>query len=299
MPPISWPEVIWHMLPRYRDAFHLLMAGDLPLGLKLSSGTENVLTPAMRFLNYPFHTKAAEIPVRDIYVLSGWLYVSKGAWIAEEVRTSTGNVAASRFERRSSPDVQQRFNDPGASNQRFWLLTRCSDDCLLILRTPEGNTTQRTLAELRNAPIDLNLGKGRVRIDSVDFQKDPEYAPSPFDRLCGQIRNAVMIYYKWILWPTLMTGLMAFLISALVFWRRSVWNLCFVMALVCWGLAFERTTLLLLIDSTSFPALNSVYLGPAYYILVCGAVLSIAAWLQLYRSSDKSMQDATAVNPMG
>ena len=52
------------------------------------------------------------------------------------------------------------------------------------------------------------------------------------------------------------------------------------MALVCWGLVFSRTALLLLIDVTSFPALNGGYLAPAYYLLVAAAVLSITAWAQ-------------------
>ena len=121
-------------------------------------------------------------------------------------------------------------------------------NCPFSTRTPEGEAIQSTLAELRKTPIDLYLGKGRFHIESTDYQPNPETTPSRFDRLCGHIRNAVMISYNWVFRPILAIGLTAFLVSAFVFWKRAIWNVCFVMALVCWGLAYERTTLLLLID---------------------------------------------------
>jgi hypothetical protein len=299
MPPINWTEVVRRMLPRYIDAFQLLILRDPPRFIYMSAGTEDILAPAVRFLNYPLYTRPAEIPVRDIYTLSGWYYKPKGAWITAEVRTPKGAVMDAHFDRRGSPDIQQGSKDPDASDQRFSLFTRCNDDCVLQLRTPEGETLQKTLAELRKAPIDFDFGKGHFHIDSSDFQPDPEYTPSPFDRLCDNIRNAVMIAYNWVFLPILTIGLIAFLVSTLVFWKRTIWNVCFVMALVCWGLAFERTTLLLLIDSSSFPALFANYLAPAYFMLVSGAVLSIAALLQLSRAGQRALQDAIAERPIG
>ena len=198
----------------------------------------------------------------------------------------------SRFQRQASPDIQKTFKDPNASNQRFLLSTRCSDDCVLRFRTSEDEAIDKTLEELREAPIGFDLGGGRVFIDTAGFQPDPEYTPSPFDGLCVQIRNATMISYSWLFLPILVFGSIIFLYSALVFWKRAIWNVCFMMALVCWGLAYARTTLLLLIDLTSFPAFNAFYLAPAYFMLVSGAVLSIAAWIQLSQSSRRAPQDA-------
>jgi hypothetical protein len=290
MPPTNWPDVIQRMLPRYIDAFQLLILRDPPIFLGISVGTEDIMVPAVRFLNYPPYTRPAEIPARDIYTLSGWYYKPNGAWITAEVRTPTGTTVNSRLIRRGSPDIQQGFKDSGASDQRFLFVTRCNDDCLLQLRTPEGDAIQKKLAELQKAPVDFDFGNGHFHIDSSDFQLDPEYTLSPFDRLCGSIRDAIMISYNWVFWPILTIGLIAFLVSALLFWKRMIWNICFVMALVCWGLAFERTTLLLLVDSSSFPALFASYLAPAYFMLVSGAVLSIAALLQLSQAGQQALQ---------
>jgi hypothetical protein len=294
MPPIRWPDIIRRMLPRYVDAFHLLILRNPPMHLNISHGSENALARALRFLNYPLHMSSAEIPTIDSYTLSGWYYAPKGAWITAEIRTPTGAVVSSRLERLGSPDIAQHFKDPDASNQRFSLFTRCSDACALILRTPEGVTIQKIFAELRKTPIVFNLDNGQFYIDKTDFQPDPEYTPTLFDRLCGDIRKAVMVSYSWIFLPILAIGLIAFLASILVFWRKAMWNVCFVMALVCWGLAFERTTLLILIASSSFPALLHSYLAPAYFMLVSGAVLSIAALLQLFQPGQQALTDVTA-----
>jgi hypothetical protein len=72
--------------------------------------------------------------------------------------------------------------------------------------------------------------------------------------------------------------------------RRVLWNASYALALTSWLLVFTRVTLLVFIDATSFPALNRGYLGPAYFLLVSGAVLSCSAWLQLLpgRPSDHS-----------
>jgi hypothetical protein len=78
LPPIRWLDVIRRMLPRYVDAFNLLTLRDLPLHLDIdrSNGSENDLARALRFLNYPLHTRPAEIYTRESYTLSGWYYHS-------------------------------------------------------------------------------------------------------------------------------------------------------------------------------------------------------------------------------
>jgi hypothetical protein len=281
MPPIRWLEIFRHFLPHYVEAFHLLTLRNPRLAINSSAGGESILAPALHFLNYPLHMRPAEIRALDSYTLSGWYYKPKGAWITAEVITATGAVVDSRLERRGSPDIQQGSRDPDASNQRFLFFTRCSDDCVLQLRTPENETIQKTLAELRKAPIGFPFGEGHVHIDSTDFQPDPKYTRSPFHRLCAQIRDAVGVYYSWAFLPVLMIGFVIFFFSALAYGKRAIWNVCFIMAFACWGMMLSLATLLVLISSTSWFALFPYYLAPAYFMMVAAAVLSIAAWLQL------------------
>ena len=278
MPPISWPNFWKLLLPRSADALELLVLRNPPLQLNPSSGTEDLLEPALRFLNYPLHTKSSDSAWADTYVLSGWYYKSGSDWISAEVISPTKAPASFQFDRRSSPDIQTGFKDLLASNQRFTLQTRCGDDCTLVLRAPTGEVVEKKLAEYRKAPLDIDLGKGHVHFDSANVVSDSRYVATPLDRLCASLRVTILKFYSWLFLPILVFGLLAFVASAIMLRGRVAWNLSFVTAALCWGFVFSRAALLLLIDVTSFPALNGTYFAPAYYLLVAAAVLSIAAW---------------------
>ena len=71
MPPISWPDVWKLLLPRSADAFDLLVLRDPPLQINPSSGGEEILEPALRFLNYPLHARSPDVSRRHLRVL--WL----------------------------------------------------------------------------------------------------------------------------------------------------------------------------------------------------------------------------------
>jgi len=139
----------------------------------------------------------------------------------------------------------------------------------------------KTIKELRASPFGFDLEKGQVYIDQAGSATDPTSKVSPLDRFFKRILAAAPIYYKWIYLPILAVGFIAFLVSALVYWKRAVRNVCFVIALVSWVLVLERVALIVLIDTTSFPALFVRYLAPAYLLMVSGAVLSIAALRQV------------------
>ena len=63
-----------------------------------------------------------------------------------------------------------------------------------------------------------------------------------------------------------------------------------------WLLVVLRTgTPLLLIEVPSFFALNPQYLTPAYFFLVCGAIFSCAAWLQLFHLAPDGEMGAPAL----
>ena len=286
MPPISWPDVWKRLLPRSIDAFNLLLLRNPAPQLDPSSGGEELLQPALRFLNYPLHTRSLDVPSEDTYVLSGWYHKSGSDWISAEMMSPKGATVSFHFDRRASPDIQKGL-DPLASDQRFVFQARCSDDCTLVLRAPTGEVVEKRLGDYRKAPMDIDLGKGRVHVDSTIVVSDPQYAATELDRICAWLRSAILAYYGGLFLPILALGLVALIASAFTLQGRAAFNVCFVMALACWGLVLSRTALLVLIDITSFRALWSGYLAPAYYLLVAAAVLSIAAWTQ--RGSDRKI----------
>ena len=283
MPPVSWRRIAELLPSRLSRAYHLLMLSDPPLQFNLSSGTQDQLDADLRFLNYPPHTRLSQIPPASaIYTLSGWYYKSGHEWISVEVRGADGSLADVQIDRNPSADLQQVFNDSAASRQRFVIRTHCNDDCVVEFQTQDGEKADKRLAELQRAPIGFDVGGGRVYLDSTEVGNDPASIELRSEAVSNGIRKAIMTHYKFIFFPVLIIGVMAFIATTLVHWREVLSNMCYILALMSWMLVVLRTALLILIDVTSFHALQGFYLAPAYFFLVCGAVFSCAAGLQLF-----------------
>ena len=282
MPPVRWPDVLRRMLPLYTVAFHdlLTVPNNRSIYDQYSVPSSDIAQArALRFLNYPLYSppKASSI----LLALGGWYYCkTKDDWITVEIRTPTGEAASFNFERQSSPDVAEYFGDSKASTQRFSLNTqdpRCNVGCKLILRNYEGTMVEMDFAELH--PMGLKLDKGQVQIERVDFTPNPEYALSRFDFFCHQLRSTIITYYNLVFLPVFAVGLIAFLVATILYCKRAMLNVCFVLAVVSVVLLLIYISLIVLIDTTSFPAFG--YLTPCYFLMVSAAVLFIAALLQL------------------
>jgi hypothetical protein len=192
-----------------------------------------------------------------------------------------------RLERLESPGFERSVNDPAASRQRFRIQTQCSDACVLRFENTDGDQLQKQLAEfgkgaMEKGAVDLAIGGGRVHIDSVKIESNPLYLQTRIEMLCEKIRLLVVSYFFLIFAPFLFVGALAFTSATIFRPRAAIYNICYVLALACWLLVLTRTALLILIDATSMPALQGLYMTPAYFMLTSGAVLSCAAWLQLF-----------------
>jgi hypothetical protein len=80
--------------------------------------------------------------------------------------------------------------------------------------------------------------------------------------------------------PLLIVGLIAAL-GCLVWWRDAPLNAAYVLGMAMWALAASRILLIALLDATFVTAITPVYLAPSGFAMTAGAVMSIAAWLQL------------------
>jgi hypothetical protein len=279
MAPTSWEEIADRLPSALLEAYQLLILSNLPLAPWPSSGTAEQLDVSLHFLNYPLHTATADIPVT--HALWGWYY-RRGppAWFSVEVRDADGSVAETLLEREGSPDLQTAFNDPLASRQRFVIHTRCSDQCVMTFRATDDEQ-KKSLAELRLAPLDLEVGGGLIHVDRAV----PASITSRAEQICNSIRIAIVSHSQLVFLPLLALGVAAFVLTTALRARRAVANMCYLMALVSWVLVMSRVALLVLIDVTSFPALQLHYLAPAYFFLVCGAVFSCSAGMQLLMRS--------------
>jgi hypothetical protein len=281
MPQTSLNQIAERLPSRYLTAVQFLLLINPPLQFNPSHGTEAQLAPVLRFLNFPMFNPSPEVVSK--FRLSAWYYRKGHDWIVANVKNPDGTLARTKMDRSSSPDLQSAFKDPDASEQRFILDTTCVDKCMLEIETPEGQKVEKTLGEIRaGTAADIVVGGGTVHIDSTETSFDA-FAPSRIDEFCNALRISILSHYSWLSIPTVIVGLLSFFVATLLYWRIVMLNTCYVVALVSWVLVFSRASLLILIDATSFPALNHTYLTPAYFLLMSAAVLSCAALLNLVR----------------
>jgi hypothetical protein len=289
MPQTSLSQISQRLPSRYRTAVELLLLTNAPLQFNPSSGTEAQLATVLRFLNFPMFTPSPGVMPK--YRVSAWYYRRGRDWIVATVRNTDGTLAQTRMDRNSSPDLQAAFNDADASQQRFILDTTCVDKCVLEIETPEGQKVEKSLGEIRAGKADIIVGGGTVHIDSAETSLDT-FAPARIDGFCNTLRRTILFYYSRLSIPTVIAGLLSFLVATVLYWRTAMLNICYVVALVSWVLVFARISVLVLIDATSFPALTVTYLAPAYFLLISGAVLSCAALLNLARPRFKFRKTA-------
>jgi len=261
-----------------------------------SFGTREDIARSLRFLNYPLISAPSGALDVATYTLHGWYYKTGREWLSALVKAPDGSQAEVTLQRLASLDIQFGVKDPDASHQRFHIRTQCSDECVLQLETPHGEHVEKKLVEFRGGRVGFSLGAGHVHVDSTDAQLNPMYTRTRLEEMCNRIRVAVLAHYNLLFMPVLVLGALGFAAATLSYRKGAVWNTCYILALACWMLAFLRVSLLVLIDVTSFPAVNGLYLAPAYLPFVAGAVLSCAAWLQIWSWSDYTIQGNTGLS---
>lgn len=282
MPQSSWHQIADGFLQNFGDAFRLLLFLDPPLEPGLSNGSKEARAVRLRFLNYPLHTKSADdLLASYAYKISGWYYGSGSDWVSISVKRPDGSIAPSQVDQVVSPDIAAHFNDPLATQQRYVIAVECSEQCVLQMQRSDGESVEERFGTLRRAPFGFAVGNGTFYVDSVSPSPDVSYAPTPADAAANDVRITISGLYKYALMPALAAGVIAFLVSTILHGSRALGNSCYVIALTAWLLVASRVTLLLLVTATSFPCLMGVYMAPAYYMLVCGAAFSCAAWWQL------------------
>ena len=282
LPPVTWRQLVTYVPPGLLDALKMLVWIKPPLQIFPSWGNEELLSGTLKFLHHPPYARSAEMPNETtFYVLQGWFYKSGGDWFSASVEDASGVPVDFRFSRRGSPDIAKAKDDPAAHSQRFTIETKCNEKCSLHVYSSDNIEAKLILGGTRKVPFGMELGRGALVFDHIEALQNPN-ALVPFNEtLSRRIRETVFTYYDSVFFPFLMLGAATFLICTVLFWRAVLWNPCYVLALACWTLVLVRALLLVLIDITSFHALQTLYMSPAYFLQVSAVFFSIAALPQL------------------
>lgn len=222
---------------------------------------------AMRlFLRNPLTVPSVE---EDITRFNGWFYnpSSTNQWLTLEC-TNQAPANNGLIPRVASPDIATAMNNPSATTQRFNFNAAASNECKLI----DANGYSINLDKIyESGPGAFAMGDATLFIDSA-----LNITPKKLKKVAETIKYGLANFYKALLpiffWLGLLTCMLSIIKCGITKKIPSALLLC---AITAWGLVFTRTAILILIEISSFPAINSLYMGPAFPLLIAAIILSI------------------------
>lgn len=230
------------------------------------------LNKIRRFLGNPKTTFASS---EQKISLLGWYHSPKNSWIYLNC-TNDFSKAVIQIERRNSPDIATHFDDKNASAQRFSFNINKLDRC--ELGTTNQNTPMITVeALLNNKNPTMVLGDGAIYLDEVGVTgNDSVFSWSIIAK--AQLTHLYKIISPFVFCIGLSCFVACFFISLA---RKSRLDELFWIASMLWLLYLSRISLIILVDVSSFAAINYLYLLPAFPVLYSAAFVSYATLLKI------------------
>ena len=280
MPPVTW-EIIKNGIDArlFEETLSALLLIHPRIGIKASAGRTAEIDEFAEFLNDPTFLREGD---ERTYAIEGW-FDSKGAdWFAATLTRPDGAAADVDVERLGSPATAEQAGDT-AGRQRFLISAECSDDCVLSLTTDDGEKTDLKLGSVLPPDPDLTTDDGHFHFDPATASEGGSSRRAATARVASDVRLAVLRFYSFLSVPILAIGLVAFAFTTIAFFPRLMESVVYVIAASSWIFVLSRAGLLMLIQVTSTPVgiMTPFYMAPATFQLICAAVLSIAAWLDL------------------
>lgn len=199
--------------------------------------------------------------------VKGWYYHESNIkhWLTLECK----GKPSKRVARNDSPDIAAFTKNPLANKHRFYFITSDPASCTLVSDTGEKISVQ-AISKQQSGPVS-------VKQDSTLYIDRAESStPHQITKNAQLIKYGLASIYKFILPVLFWAGVISCLIcTAFLIVKKQLPQPLFICALAAWALVFTRATILVLIDISSFPAINALYIGPAFPLVLLAAVLSI------------------------
>lgn len=221
-----------------------------------------------QFLGNPHRTLALS---EEKVVLEGWFYSANTDWLILNCSVN-GTKTKRDVKRLGSPDIADHFKDLNANFQRFSINIPINENCsissdsLASFNLPiNGLIKGKQKSEFEGTENGILYIDQILRINNDSIQ----YLPFKIKILLGSL-------YKIII-PTFVFGgaisFFIYLIFALT--GRAPITDIFIVSTSMWCLFFSRIFILILVDISSFPAINELYMSAAFPILCLAAFLSL------------------------
>ncbi len=213
--------------------------------------------------------------------ITGWFRAADQSWlelVCEQPVTGTGQVLP--IKKLNSPDVAEFFKDPKAAAIRFNISVPPGEKCSFRRTGTNTMSTKIIALESLTAPgtANPNLGEdSQLQIDQINSWGGIPLWP-------GKVKGALLNTYKLVMLLFVPAGLLAiFLAVMLRIVRREKPTSLLIAAVALWIAIACRLFIISLIDVSSFPAINFLYLTPCIPILLLTSVIS----LQVLKNSFK------------
>lgn len=248
----------------------LLMRRGAPLLLGASTDFNGLLRSVRLFLRHPLSMPSEQELAR--VTLAGYYFNTASAswWLT----LSCQNQEPQHIKRLPSFNLQSHSPDDDVMQSRFFIEVDKADSCVL-----EADTGARVaLLDLTDRLVSPDiLGPGTI----LHAQLALRGLPAPLINVSVMIKDTLNRLYRLALPVLVLLGAVGLGASLIRAWRaRHVYEPLLIVAVVSWLLVASRVSLLVLIDISSFPAINSLYMAPAFPLLTVACVTSIAVFLQ-------------------
>ena len=200
------------------------------------------------FLGSPRTTPA---PSEQRIELSGWFYSTNRDWIVLNC-SMNGTKIKRDIDRISSPDIAEHFKDPNANFQRFSISVPGDEDCSISTDSlPSNNFPIKALLEKQKSGFKVGEN-GTLYVDQILQTNNHSAQDLPL-----KLKNSLANLYKLII-PILV------LLGAFTYFMYLIFTLTgrvpitdiFIVSTMMWCLFFSRIVLLVLVDISSFPAIQ-------------------------------------------
>jgi len=217
------------------------------------------------FLGSPLTTPA---PSEQRTELRGWFYSTNHDWIVLNC-SMNGKKTKRDIGRISSPDIAEHFKNPHANSQRFSISVSDNEDCSISTASLSSNGFPiKTLKQ--GTGFDIGE-KGTLYVDDILQTKD--YSRQD---LFFKIKNLLAALYKFIIPILVILGIFTYFVYLISTWIRKVpITDIFIASTMMWCLFFSRILLIVLVDISSFPAIDMLYMSAGFPILCLAAFLSM------------------------
>jgi hypothetical protein len=215
-------------------------------------------------------------PYQSKLQAAGWYYASQENWISLSCldNNSQKNIPIDRM---VSPDVASYFNDAKATYQRFSFALEDFEKCSLVFSNSQ--IKEIPLNNLLNAQQkSLKMADGHIHFDTFQVADLDQGHWLDLKQSLISVYSAASLY-------VFAAGSLLTILSCLIliYLRRRATDLM-VIAVCLWILYYSRIAIVVMVDITSFPAINSLYLLPAFPLWTAASIVGIAAFISLIRS---------------